>query len=108
MVEFVPRGIESGVAQSEVGGDIDHLAPLFEQLRHQLHGFAAWQRHDDHVGVPPDTTRVHGHHFLVHKVSQVRVQAGHGPALLRLGCNVREFHVRVTGQQPDRLGAAVP
>ena len=68
VIEFVPGGIETGIAQSKVGGDIHNLASLLKQPRHQLHGFAAWKRHDYHVGVAPDALCVHGNHLPVHKL----------------------------------------
>ena len=107
MLELVPDRVERRIAQAEVGSNVDNLAALLKQRRHQVHGLATGQRHQSHVGFAPDAFHVQGDHFLVHKVPQIRIQTGHGAALLRLGGNVHDIHLRMAGQQPHRLGAAV-
>ncbi len=103
----VPGGVGGGVAQAEVGTEVDHVAHPPQQVSHQAAAGPVGQGAEDHVEAV-DHGRVDGAEAQVPVGGrQPGGDVGHEVPGVRVGPDVRHLQRRVGGEQPQQLHAGV-
>ena len=101
----IPLLVDGGVAQAEVGAEIDHLDPPAAQLGHQLGGGAVGVGDDRgiDVGVPIEVQLLEHHRNAMVGIQLVDATADVGARRDR-----RQHERRMAVQQPGAQGAGIP
>jgi hypothetical protein len=106
MLELVPALPLRHVLDAEIGGEIDHARPAFEQRARLRHCHSARGGKEDHVAAA-QRVGLRLAEGEVHTPAQAREHRRHCGAGLLAGGDSAQLDLRMLGEKPEQLHAGV-
>jgi hypothetical protein len=100
----VPALVERGIAQAEVGGEVDHARRERREPIDRLHRAAVRQAEEQHVA---GLELIERDEFQLARGAQVRVSEVDEGACISLARDLRDVDLRVREQQAQQLAPGV-
>ncbi len=107
-VRLIMLFINGDIPKPEIRRKIDHFFAVFQKLRDKGHGKLVRQRHENDVGLAAGRIQAVVPAYQIHDAGHGRKNGIKARARILPGSQQRQFHGRMTCQQPDQFGASIP